>query len=73
MTGMLWQCDDPKQSWAWHIEKAANHYRQKYHAEPITCAVHPTVAANLPAKVCGLVIRAQPLGSALCIWIGDET
>jgi hypothetical protein len=71
-TGMLWFDNDPKTSLADKVQKAAEHYREKYGAMPDMCMVNPSMLAESEAHVGRVLIR--PMRSIMPghLWIGVE-
>jgi hypothetical protein len=70
--GMLWFDNDPKTGLSAKIERAVDHYRQKYGRDPNLCLIHPSMVDQGPQE--NFKIPVRPYRSVLPghFWIGIE-
>jgi hypothetical protein len=70
-TGMLWYDTDRTLDLAARLERAANHYRSKYGAQPNLCFLHPSATgADTPSRVGSIELRTDRAVLPGHLWLG---
>jgi hypothetical protein len=72
--GLLWFDDHPGRDLAEKILLGAQHYRQKYGAEPDTCCVHPSALRenSQVRQINGVRVTSRPSVLRHHFWLGRE-
>ncbi|MDX1600885.1 MAG: hypothetical protein R3191_05170 [Anaerolineales bacterium] len=69
--GMLWFDGDESTSLAARLERAADHYREKYGVAPNLCLVHPeTAGEDRPNRCGGVAVETSEQVLPEHLWLG---
>jgi hypothetical protein len=70
--GMLWFDNDPKTGLSTKIERAVDHYRQKYGRDPNLCLIHPSMVGQGTQEDFKISVRPYRPVLPGHFWIGIE-
>jgi hypothetical protein len=69
---MLWFNDSRERELGAKVERAAQHYQNKYGLRPTVCYVHPSLLMGMREPVTGIKLRASNSVLPHHFWLGNE-